>query len=61
MKSATVSSKRWTAAVELADELEPISGGRLAKPVGIAADSTSEAQLAALALDRFDEGPAPPA
>src|SRR6266850_6058717 len=47
--------------IELADQLEPISGRRVAKLVGVAADGAGEAQPIALALDRFDEGPAPPA
>src|SRR5271165_16037 len=47
--------------IELADELEPVPGSEVAEPIGVAADRMGEAQPAALALNRLDEGPAPPA
>ena len=47
--------------IELADQLEPISGRRVAKLVGVAADGAGEAQPVAFALDCLDKGLTPPA
>ena len=47
--------------IELADEVEPISGGIVTELIGVAADGAGEAQPVALALDRCDEGLTPAA
>ena len=47
--------------LELADEVEPISGGIVTELIGVAADGAGEAQPVALALDRCDEGLTPAA
>ena len=47
--------------IELADQRKPVPTRKVPEPIGVAADRAGEAQPIALALNRLDEGPAPPA